>query len=520
MADEHYHELPLPDGTVLQTGPPIGEPEAEVPVEDMAPPPADMAAPPKGLTKREYVRDETGRFATEGAGGAANTALEASTVARAVAAAKAPAEIDAGRRRLGGLVDQAAARARTTLGSAHPAVRELSNLSGAARRADPRQLESIANRLGRVNERLAQEAAAGKAVFATKEVSPVDERQAAASALALRQTDGLPAYGREVYDRMYASTLSIFGKAGNPESERYAQGIAWRAIAQAYELADPMPETPPPPPPPAKRAPLRTVPPVPQAKGVPGGALVSSDGAMIVVGISRFRDADKWYDNIEEREIPDSGGAVVRIGLTRPGNIKNIIDVRVPKRVLDSMPGGVGAVQWVRNNWFYIHAVAKADIAPGGLIRQSIVKRFTEPPTVKLQVQCKFVSTPQEATERITYDVVYAPWEVDLQGQYATEVEVRKMAHEFSARKGGTNLMHITGLRMKDGGPSGHVVESFIARPGDPDFPRGSWVMGVRWHPEAWDQIRAGKLRGYSIEGQWGVVPLHLVQPPAQEVAQ
>lgn len=522
MADEHYHELALPDGTIVNTGPPLGEPAMEEEAAPAMPPPPDVPVPnvpvPKGL-KREYVRDETGRFATDGAGGAANTALEARTVALAVASAKAPAEAEAGRRRLGGLVDQAAARARETLGSSHPAVRELANLSGAARRADPRQLESIAHRLGRVNERLAAEAAAGKAAPATKEVTPVDERTAAATALALRSLDGLPAYGREVYDRMYTSTLSIFGKAGNPDSERYAQGIAWRGVAQAYDLQPAEPQAPAPAAP-AKRIDLRapaaqrTV----QTKGIPPSVVTSSAGGTIIVGISRWRDADKWYDDIQEREIPDSGGAFVRVGLGRPGNHKNIIDVHIPKRVLDSMPGGVGAAQWVRNNWSLIFAIAKADIAPGGLIRRSIIKRFAEPPTVKLHVQCKFVHRPEEATDRITYDVVYAPWEVDLQGQYATETEVRKMAHEFNARKGGTNLMHITGLRMKDGAPSGHVVESFIARPGDPDFPRGSWVMGVRWHPEAWEQIKAGTLRGYSIEGQWGVVPLHLVPSP-QEVA-
>jgi len=526
--DPHYHEVPLPDGTIVPTGPPIGEPATAAAA---APDSYSYSTPQDG--KREYVRDDHGRFSSEGAGGAANDALDARGVALAVAGTKNPQEAAAGRQRLAGLVDRATARARSTLGREHPATRTLSAISSRARTADARGLQTLAGELGRVNERLAEEAAAGKSAPGTKEdrrVEPTDtdpdaEKAAAAGAYATQDPASLPAYGREIYDRMHDTTFQMFGKADDPASERYASGVAWRAVAQAYGFASA-------PSGPAKAATLPQAagqrPPVSghgrfvstphQAKGIPWGGPVFSEGGFWIVPVSRSRGAENLYDRIDSRVIPDSGGAVVRVGIGRPNNHKQIIDVRVPKRMVDSTPGGSGAAGWVQWNMDIIRAIAQSDVSPGALIRQSVVKALAEPaPAARLDVTgCKFVTSPEKAQERITYDVVYAPWEVDLQGQYATEDEVRKMAHEFIARKGGMNLMHITGLKMTDGRPAGEPVESFIARAGDPDFPRGAWVMGVKWHPEAWEQVKSGRLTGYSIEGQWGVVPLHLVPSKAE----
>lgn len=516
----HIHQVQLPDGTVIETG--IDE---EISVGTPAASMADELELPKGLkavppdvdrdtfercvekvmdqghdkssafaictaggagTKREFVRDETGRFSSEGAGGAANSALEAGNLARAAAGTKDPKEAEARRRQVAGLVDQAAARARETLGREHPAVRQLSSLSDQVRRADARGLQTAATQLDKVNERLAAEAASGKARFKGESMNELEQ---AKQAYQERDAAKLPEYGRSVYDSMYRSTFQMFGKADDPASERYATGIAWRAVAQAYKLGE-------------KRA-------AQSFKGIPASQLADVEGGFYIVPISKFRGAESFYDRTEFREIPDSGGALVHVGIGRPQNHKNVIDVRVPKRVVDSTPGGSGAISWVQNNWAYIFNIAKADISPGGMIRNAIVKQHSVP-RARIRLEgCKFVTDPAKAADRITYDVVYPAWQVDLQGQYATAEEVRKMAHDFMANAGGTNLMHITGLKMTDGKPAGVPVESFIAGPGDPNFPRDAWVMGVKWHPEAWEKIKSGELRGYSIEGQWGVIPLH-----------
>jgi cation transport regulator ChaB len=494
----HIHQVPLPDGTFVETG--VDE---EIAVEEpvVEEPPIDgeeMAAiAPKGL-KREYVRDDTGKFSTDGAGGAANAALEARTIALAASESRDPKEADARRRQAAGLVETAAARARSSLGREHPAVRTLSNLSSQARRGDPRKLREIAAELGKVNERLAAEAKAGKRTKGDE----MHELDQAKLALEKRDPEGLPVYGRSVYDSMYRSTFQMFGKADDPASESYADGIAWRAVAQAYHLGEKSAGD-------GRGRVGGLVRRDPAAKAVPASQLADSSGGFYIVPISKYRGAENFYDRTEFREIPDSGGAVVHIGIGRPQNHKNIIDVRVPKRIVDSTPGGSGAISWVQNNWAYIFNIAKADISPGGMIRNAIVKR-NPVPRARIRVDgCKFFSTPAEAGERITYDVVYPAWQVDLQGQYATADEVRKMAHDFMSNGGGTNLMHVTGMKMSDGQPAGVPVQSFIADENNPRFPRDAWVMAVKWHPEAWDKIKSGELRGYSIEGQWGVIPLH-----------
>jgi hypothetical protein len=46
------------------------------------------------------------------------------------------------------------------------------------------------------------------------------------------------------------------------------------------------------------------------------------------------------------------------------------------------------------------------------------------------------------------------------------------------------------------------VVESFVARDGDPDFIPGAWVAGVHVKDEElWGRIRNGELNGFSLEG-------------------
>ncbi len=521
MADLHYHEIELPDGSVLTTSPPIGEDNeegGEVPVDAAeASPPVDPYSAPKRAPevadeKREYVRDDSGRFATEGAAGAANAALEASTAANALAqTSEGSPEATARRRQLAGQVELAARRARSELGREDPSVRELSAIQSDIGRADRRRLADISQRLGRVNERLAAQ---------SKKEAPVDDVTKAIRAIGDQSLDALPEYGQYVYRSMYDSALRRIGKADDPGGLAFAQGVAWRAVAQAYGLPTSSSHAS------AKRSSARTPsavsgmrPPSSRtghgafaAKGIVGRP-VTADGSFYVVAFSGARGAERYYDRIDNRAIPGSGGAVVRVGIGRPSNTKDILDVRIPKRLVDSTPGGSGAKGWVDRNMDVIQTVAWADVSPLAMVNENVVKGLK-----RLSLDnCKFVTDMDKASERITYDVAYAPWEIDLQNQYATEAEVQKMAHAYMNHRG-TNLMHVTGMTMPDGKAAGEVVESFVAPPGMKEFPRGSWVLGVRWHPEAWERIKRGELTGYSIEGAWGVVPLHRV-PELEAVA-
>ena len=103
-----------------------------------------------------------------------------------------------------------------------------------------------------------------------------------------------------------------------------------------------------------------------------------------------------------------------------------------------------------------------------------------------------------DAKQQIVFGEVYVPDRKDTDGNFMTADTIEKMAHDFMAQSRNTKIS-----KGHDGNTDkGCVVESFIAREGDPDFIAGSWVVGV-YVPDAkiWKSIEAGELTGFSIEG-------------------
>ena len=99
---------------------------------------------------------------------------------------------------------------------------------------------------------------------------------------------------------------------------------------------------------------------------------------------------------------------------------------------------------------------------------------------------------------QVVLGAVYIPDFVDSQGDWATADEIEKAAYEFMA-KGDVRAID-TNHDMEDNG--GVVVESFIARKGDPDFVEGSWVLGVKLTDDLWDDVKKGELNGFSMFGK------------------
>ena len=100
--------------------------------------------------------------------------------------------------------------------------------------------------------------------------------------------------------------------------------------------------------------------------------------------------------------------------------------------------------------------------------------------------------------EQVVFGEVYAPNFPDSQGDVMSREEVKKMAYNF-LRKGVTSNIDVN--HSQD--PSGsYVVESFIARDGDPIFIPGSWVIGVKVPDAAvWKMVKSGELNGFSLDG-------------------
>ena len=110
-----------------------------------------------------------------------------------------------------------------------------------------------------------------------------------------------------------------------------------------------------------------------------------------------------------------------------------------------------------------------------------------------------------EAMLQIVYGEVYAPNTPNSDNEYMVEEEIRKMAHGFLRDKKNDKIDMYHNNRLVEGAS---VVESFIARKGDPDFIEGAWVVGVHIpDPEIWDKVMKGEINGFSMEALVKKIP-------------
>lgn len=102
-----------------------------------------------------------------------------------------------------------------------------------------------------------------------------------------------------------------------------------------------------------------------------------------------------------------------------------------------------------------------------------------------------------DSDKRIAYGEVYAPDVPDSHGEYMCAGTIETAAHRFlsSGRVNAIDTEH----DLQDNGTV--VVESFIARKGDPDFTPGAWVLGVLIPEDQWEQVLKGEIGGFSMFG-------------------
>lgn len=109
----------------------------------------------------------------------------------------------------------------------------------------------------------------------------------------------------------------------------------------------------------------------------------------------------------------------------------------------------------------------------------------------------QFLKTDDE--RQLVFAEVYAPMVPDSQGDFMTHEGIELIAHDFM--KNGNNTRIDTNHDLVENGS--FVVESFIARKGDPDFNEGAWVMGVKVVDlNVWNMIKSGDLNGFSMYGK------------------
>lgn len=102
-----------------------------------------------------------------------------------------------------------------------------------------------------------------------------------------------------------------------------------------------------------------------------------------------------------------------------------------------------------------------------------------------------------DEARRIVFGMVYEPMVLDTYAEYMLAGDIETMCHRFAQLTLGETID-----TNHDNVPNGsYPVESFIARQGDPDFPAGSWVLGVKVPDDhLWRQILKGELNGFSFE--------------------
>lgn len=99
--------------------------------------------------------------------------------------------------------------------------------------------------------------------------------------------------------------------------------------------------------------------------------------------------------------------------------------------------------------------------------------------------------------EQIVLGQVYAPDTLDSHGHYMSAAELRMTAHQFMM----DGLLTSIDVQHDNNPVDAVIVESFIARKGDPDFEEGAWVAATKIKdPMLWRMVKNGEINGYSFE--------------------
>lgn len=113
--------------------------------------------------------------------------------------------------------------------------------------------------------------------------------------------------------------------------------------------------------------------------------------------------------------------------------------------------------------------------------------------------------------QRMVYGIVYAPDEVDTDGDVATAEVIKETAYRFMREKqedlkGKPGEDKRTIDKQHNAEPDqGYVAESWIVRKNDALFPNdvNAWAVGIKVEDEdTWQEIKKGKIRGLSMGGE------------------
>lgn len=117
--------------------------------------------------------------------------------------------------------------------------------------------------------------------------------------------------------------------------------------------------------------------------------------------------------------------------------------------------------------------------------------------------------------ERVVFAEVLIPETPNTFGDYWTKDAIKEAAYLFAKHGYGIDIEHDNVDRTGDI----YVVESFIAREGDPVFIPGSWVIGMKIEDsQVWQDVLDEKINGYSYEAIVAFLDSTLRMPDIEQV--
>jgi len=123
--------------------------------------------------------------------------------------------------------------------------------------------------------------------------------------------------------------------------------------------------------------------------------------------------------------------------------------------------------------------------------------------------------TGEDGYERIVFAEVMIPEYLNTFNDYHSARSVREFAYAYMINGFSIDVEHSN----NDISGKAYVVESFVARKGDPDFIEEAWVMGMYIKDdELWEQIKEHEINGFSYEAIVDVVKIDIDMPLIQTV--
>lgn len=121
----------------------------------------------------------------------------------------------------------------------------------------------------------------------------------------------------------------------------------------------------------------------------------------------------------------------------------------------------------------------------------------------------KLIQKDEQGFERIVFAEVLLPDSPNTYGDLHTRESIREFAYGFMINGFAIDIDHDNESRQDV-----YILESFIARDGDPDFVEGSWVVAMYVeNDQIWEDVLSGELTGYSYEAFVSAMPVEVQVP-------